>query len=96
MFFPYGNQFGGEEARFCAIFTQNENSLFGCKSAYSYCFYWGLSLSIRQNLKFCCSFRIETMLPGALTGRLSCGRSETGQTNRQQCEPRRSSTQRAF
>jgi len=34
------------------------------------------------------------MLPGALTGRLSCGHSETGQTNRQQCEPRRSSTQR--
>jgi hypothetical protein len=28
-FFPFGNQFGGEEARFCAIFTQNETSLFG-------------------------------------------------------------------
>jgi hypothetical protein len=74
--------------------TQNEASPFDCKITYSLCSYWGLLLSIRQSLKF--RFRIKMMLPGALTGRLSCGHSETSQTNRQQCEPRRSSTQRAF
>ena len=77
-----------------AIFTQNKTSLFDCKTAYLHWFYWRLSHSSRQSLKFCCSFRIGMMLPGPLTGRLSCGRSETGQTNRQQCEPRRPSTQR--
>src|ERR1039458_487631 len=35
-------------------------------------------------------------MPGAWTARLSCGHSETGQTNRLPCEPRRSRTQRAF
>jgi len=95
MFFPFANQFGREEASFCAIFTQNETSLFGCKIAYLHWFHWGLSPSSRKRLKVFCSFRIEMMLPGALTGRLSCGHSETGQTHRQQCEPRWSSTQRA-
>ena len=28
MFFPFGNQFGGEEARFCVIFTQNVTGVF--------------------------------------------------------------------
>ena len=32
-------------------------------------------------LEIFCSFRIKMMPPGALTGRLSCGHSETGQTN---------------
>jgi hypothetical protein len=62
MFFPFAKQFGGEEASFCAIFTQNESPLFGLKTAYIHWYYWGLSLSTRQNLKFCCSFRNKMML----------------------------------
>jgi hypothetical protein len=62
MFFPFANQFGRVEARFCAIFTQNETSLFGCKTAYLPWFYWVLSPSSRQGLKFFCCFRIEMML----------------------------------
>jgi hypothetical protein len=62
MFFPFANQFGGEEASFCAIFTQNESPLFGLKTAYLPWFYWVLSPSSRQGLKFFCCFRIEMML----------------------------------
>jgi len=32
--------------------------------------------------RYCHISRTAMMLPGALTGRLSCGHSETGQTNR--------------
>ncbi|HEV2328987.1 MAG TPA: hypothetical protein VGY56_09400 [Verrucomicrobiae bacterium] len=40
--------------------------------------------------------RIAMMLPSALTGRLASRYSATGQTNRQQYEPKRPGTQRAF
>jgi hypothetical protein len=83
MIFSSGNQHDRQNALLCAIFTQNEISLARRESGRK-----ALIPLVIPNFRpveprrYFHISRSAMMPPGALTGRLSCGHSETGQTNR--------------